>query len=122
MAIYINTEMIRHQLQWGHILKQSNLFLRFVTFTLNWKFHIRDSVKDQTEQAVKNIGEILKAGGVSYSSVVKTTIGLADLKDFQKINAFYAKYFPEPAPARSTFQAAALPLDAKIEIDCIAVL
>ncbi|KAJ8542903.1 hypothetical protein K7X08_005426 [Anisodus acutangulus] len=82
---------------------------------------ISDSVEDQTEQALKNIGEILTAGGVSYSSVVKTTIMLTDMKDFQKVNAIYAKYFPAPAPARSTFQAAALPLDAKIEIDCIAV-
>ncbi|XP_006346215.1 reactive Intermediate Deaminase A, chloroplastic [Solanum tuberosum] len=82
---------------------------------------ISDNVEDQTEQALKNIGEILKAGGVSYSAAVKTTIMLADLGDFQKVNAIYAKYFPDPAPARSTFQAAGLPLNAKIEIDCIAV-
>ncbi|XP_049356471.1 reactive Intermediate Deaminase A, chloroplastic-like, partial [Solanum verrucosum] len=82
---------------------------------------ISDSVEDQTELALKNIGEILKAGGVSYSAAVKTTIMLADLGDFQKVNAIYAKYFPDPAPARSTFQAAGLPLNAKIEIDCIAV-
>ncbi|XP_049374838.1 reactive Intermediate Deaminase A, chloroplastic-like [Solanum verrucosum] len=82
---------------------------------------ISDNVEDQTEQALKNIGEILKAGGVSYSAAVKTTIMLADLGDFQKVNAIYAKYFPDPAPARSTFQAAGLPLNAKTEIDCIAV-
>ncbi|KAK9268895.1 hypothetical protein L1049_000660 [Liquidambar formosana] len=83
---------------------------------------ISDSVEDQTEQVLKNMGEILKAGGASYSSVVKTTIMLADLKDFKKVNEIYAKYFPSPAPARSTYQVAALPLDAKIEIECIAAL
>ncbi|GKV42654.1 hypothetical protein SLEP1_g50029 [Rubroshorea leprosula] len=83
---------------------------------------ISDSVEDQTEQVLKNMGEILKAGGADYSSVVKTTIMLADLSDFQKVNGIYAKYFPAPAPARSTYQVAALPLNAKIEIECIAAL
>ncbi|XP_015898337.2 reactive Intermediate Deaminase A, chloroplastic [Ziziphus jujuba] len=83
---------------------------------------VSDNVEDQTEQVLKNMGEILKAGGAGYSSVVKTTIMLADLKDFKKVNEIYAKYFPSPAPARSTYQVAALPLDAKIEIECIASL
>ncbi|OMO80633.1 Zinc finger, RING-type [Corchorus capsularis] len=83
---------------------------------------VSDSVEDQTEQVLKNMGEILKASGADYSSVVKTTIMLADLKDFKKVNEIYAKYFPSPAPARSTYQVAALPLDAKIEIECIATL
>ncbi|PON91994.1 RidA family [Trema orientale] len=83
---------------------------------------VSENVEDQTEQVLKNMGEILKAGGASYSSVVKTTIMLADLKDFKKVNEIYAKYFPSPAPARSTYQVAALPLDAKIEIECIAAL
>ncbi|CAM8956536.1 hypothetical protein QQ045_017990 [Rhodiola kirilowii] len=83
---------------------------------------ISDNVEEQTEQVLKNMGEILKAGGASYSSVVKTTIMLADLKDFKKVNEIYAKYFPSPAPARSTYQVAALPLDARIEIECIATL
>ncbi|KAG6689662.1 hypothetical protein I3842_11G186400 [Carya illinoinensis] len=71
-------------------------------------------------EVLKNMGEILKAGGASYASVVKTTIMLADLNDFKKVNEIYAKYFPSPAPARSTFEVAALPLGAKIEIECIA--
>lgn len=83
---------------------------------------VSDNVEDQTEQLLKNMGEILKAGGATYSSVVKTTIMLADLKDFKKVNEIYAKYFPSPFPARSTYQVAALPLDAKIEIECIATL
>lgn len=83
---------------------------------------ISDNVEEQTEQVLKNMGEILKAGGTSYSSVVKTTIMLADLNDFKKVNEIYAKYFSSPAPARSTYQVAALPLNAKIEIECIAAL
>ncbi|KAK3199685.1 hypothetical protein Dsin_023100 [Dipteronia sinensis] len=83
---------------------------------------VSDNVEEQTEQVLKNIGEILKASGADYSSVVKTTIMLADLKDFKKVNEIYAKYFPAPAPARSTYQVAALPLDARIEIECIAAL
>ncbi|KAF5730548.1 hypothetical protein HS088_TW19G00139 [Tripterygium wilfordii] len=83
---------------------------------------VSDSVEDQTEQVLKNMSEILKASGADYSAVVKTTIMLADLKDFKKVNEIYAKYFPSPFPARSTYQVAALPLDAKIEIECIATL
>ncbi|XP_011095796.1 reactive Intermediate Deaminase A, chloroplastic-like [Sesamum indicum] len=74
------------------------------------------------KKVLKNIGEILKASGASYSSVVKTTIMLADLNDFKKVNEIYAKYFPAPAPARSTYQVAALPMNARIEVECIAVL
>ncbi|CAH8353645.1 unnamed protein product [Eruca vesicaria subsp. sativa] len=83
---------------------------------------VSDDVEDQTEQVLKNMGEILKASGVDYSSVVKTTIMLADLGDFKKVNEIYAKYFPAPSPARSTYQVAALPLNARIEIECIAAL
>ncbi|KAB5534828.1 hypothetical protein DKX38_017914 [Salix brachista] len=83
---------------------------------------VSQDVEDQTEQVLKNMGEILKASGSHYSLVVKTTIMLADLKDFKKVNDIYAKYFPAPFPARSTYQVAALPLDAKIEIECIAEL
>ncbi|PPD75546.1 hypothetical protein GOBAR_DD27525 [Gossypium barbadense] len=74
------------------------------------------------ESVLKSMGEILKIGCADYSAVVKTTIMLADLKDFKKVNEIYAKYFPSPAPARSTCRVAALPLDAKIEFECIAAL
>ncbi|XP_077243622.1 endoribonuclease L-PSP family protein [Tasmannia lanceolata] len=83
---------------------------------------VSDGTEEQTEQVLKNMGEILKASGIGYSSVVKTTIMLADLKDFKKVNEIYAKYFPSPAPARSTYQVAALPMDARVEIECIAAL
>ncbi|KAL8509513.1 hypothetical protein ACS0TY_016651 [Phlomoides rotata] len=83
---------------------------------------VSDSVEDQTEQVLKNMREILEASGASYTSVVKTTIMLADMKDIKKVNEIYRKYFPAPAPARSTYQVASLPLDARIEIECIATL
>ncbi|CAM6084717.1 unnamed protein product [Calypogeia fissa] len=81
-----------------------------------------EEVEGQTEQIMKNMGEILKAGGASYESVVKTTIMLADLADFQAVNKIYAQFFPGAAPARSTYQVAALPLNARIEIECIATV
>jgi len=83
---------------------------------------VSEDVQGQTEQIMKNMGEILKAAGASYDSVVKTTIMLADLADFKAVNEIYAKYFPGTAPARSTYQVAALPLNARIEIECIAAL
>ena len=79
-----------------------------------------DSVEEQTEQAMKNIGEVLKAGGCTYADVVKTTILLAEMDDFGKINPIYGAVFPEDAPpARSCFTVKDLPLGAKIEIEVI---
>ncbi|CAI7869335.1 unnamed protein product [Closterium sp. NIES-53] len=81
-----------------------------------------ETVEEQTEQLMKNMGAILRAGGADFDSVVKTTIMLADLADFGTVNKIYATYFPAPAPARSTYQVAALPLNARIEIECIALI
>ena len=80
---------------------------------------------DQTRRALRNIGEILKAGGASFGQVVRTTVYLADLADFPAMNEAYAEFFDStsgPQPARSTIQAAKLPKDARIEIDVIAYL
>ncbi|KAJ9507250.1 hypothetical protein QJQ45_006212 [Haematococcus lacustris] len=79
-------------------------------------------VEGQTEQALKNIGAILEAGGASYSHVVKTTILLADMADFAKVNAVYAKYFTEQPPARATYAVKDLPIAARVEIEAIAYL
>ena len=79
-------------------------------------------VRAQTEQVMRNLGEILKAAGVSFDRVVRTTIFLADLADFGAVNAAYGSYFDPPAPARATFQVARLPKDARVEIDAIAQL
>ncbi len=79
-------------------------------------------VRAQTEQVMRNLGEILQAAGVSFDRVVRTTIFLADLADFAAVNETYGGYFDAPAPARATFQVARLPKDARVEIDAIAQL
>ena len=63
---------------------------------------------------------LLDAAGLSFAHVVRTTVFLADMNDFQAMNEVYATFFSEPYPARSTVQAARLPRDARIEIDVIA--
>lgn len=65
---------------------------------------------------------VLEAAGASFASVVKTTVFLKDMAEFPKMNEVYSRYFPENPPARSTVQAAKLPRDVGVEIDCIAVV
>lgn len=83
---------------------------------------ISEAVAEQTEQVLKNLGEVLKAAGTSLDNVVKTTVFLADMNDFAEMNEVYGRYFSENKPARATVQAARLPRDAKVEIDCIALI
>ncbi|MFT3745551.1 MAG: RidA family protein [Pyrinomonadaceae bacterium] len=83
---------------------------------------VSDDVSEQTEQVLKNLAEVLAAAGVGFEHVVKTTIFLASMDDFALVNQVYGKYFSDNKPARATVQAARLPRDAKVEIDCIAVL
>ncbi len=71
-------------------------------------------------RVMQNLGSLLKAAGLSYAHVVRTTIFLADMNDFAAVNEVYASYFSDPKPARVTVQAAKLPRDARIEIDAIA--
>lgn len=78
-------------------------------------------VAAQTEQALVNMGEILKAADMDYSDVVKTTILLADIGDFATVNEIYGKFFPENSPARAAYQVAALPKGGAVEIEAIAV-
>lgn len=77
-------------------------------------------IRAQTRRVMENIGALLTAAGLSYSHVVRTTIFLADLADFEQVNEVYRTYFSEPYPARSTVQVARLPRDARVEIDAIA--
>ena len=74
----------------------------------------------QTHRVFANLGEILKAAGASFDRVVRTTIFLADMNDFAKVNEIYGGYFTAPFPARATVQVARLPKDARVEIDVIA--
>jgi 2-iminobutanoate/2-iminopropanoate deaminase len=79
-----------------------------------------DGVENQTERALMNLTAVLGAAGMSAADVVKTTVFLADMADFATVNAVYARFAVEPAPARSTVQVAALPRGAMVEIEAIA--
>jgi len=83
---------------------------------------LADGIEAQVEQTFKNVAAVLKASGSSMENVVKTTVFLADINDFAKMNEIYAKHFKAPFPARSTVQVARLPRDAKIEIEVIALV
>jgi 2-iminobutanoate/2-iminopropanoate deaminase len=81
---------------------------------------IEGDIAAQTRRVLDNIGALLKAGGLAFSDVVRTTIFLADMNDFAAVNDVYATYFSQPFPARATVQVARLPKDARVEIDAVA--
>ena len=81
---------------------------------------LAQGVEAQTEWALKNLGAILTEAGMSYANVLKTTVFVADLADFAKVNAIYQTYFDGAYPARSCVQVAALPKGGLVEIECIA--
>ena len=81
---------------------------------------LAQGVEAQTEWALKNLGAILTEAGMSYANVLKTTVFVADLADFAKVNAIYQTYFDGDYPARSCVQVAALPKGGLVEIECIA--
>ena len=82
---------------------------------------LAQGVEAQAHQAMKNIGAILRAEKLAYENILKSTIFVQDLGDFQTINQVYAGYFSGEYPARSCVQVAALPLGALVEIECIAL-
>lgn len=83
----------------------------------------QDDVAQQTEQVMQNLEAVLTAAGATWQDVAKTTVFLADMNDFATMNNVYARYFDEAtAPARACVQAARLPKDVQVEIECIAVL
>ena len=80
------------------------------------------TIQDQTRRVLQNIIAIITAAGGSVDSVVKTTVFLRDMDEFADMNAVYAEFFRLAPPARATVEAARLPRDVSIEIDCIAVI
>lgn len=76
-------------------------------------------IEVRAHQVFKNLSAIAKEAGTSLANAVKTTVFLADIKDFAAVNKVYAEYFAEPFPARSAFQVAALPLGADVEVEAI---
>ena len=81
---------------------------------------VEGGVGAQAERALRNLGAVLGAAGLTFADVVKTTIFLADIGDFAAVNAVYATFMPDPAPARSTFAVGALPKGGLVEIEAIA--
>jgi 2-iminobutanoate/2-iminopropanoate deaminase len=83
---------------------------------------VEGGIEAQTRQALTNLGAVLKAAGTSLADVVKMTVFLADIGEFQAMNGVYAEFFGVAPPARSSVQVAALPLGARVEIEAVAVL
>ena len=79
-----------------------------------------EGIEAQTHQALKNLGAVLEAAGVGYEDVVRTMVFLDNMDDFATVNAIYAEYFKESAPARSCVEVARLPKGGLIEIEAIA--
>lgn len=79
------------------------------------------TIQEETHRVMKNLGEILKAAGLNYSNVVKSTIFVKDLNNFVAVNQVYGEYFTSEPPARETVEVSRLPKDANVEISCIAV-
>jgi len=76
----------------------------------------------QVERALRNLGAVLAAAGATWQDVVKTTVFLADIGDFGRVNEVYARHMPDPPPARSTFAVGALPKGGLVEIEAIAIV
>jgi 2-iminobutanoate/2-iminopropanoate deaminase len=81
---------------------------------------VEGDVAAQTRRVMENLAAVLKAAGLTFANVARTTIYLADLSDFAKVNEVYGSFVQEPFPARATVQVARLPRDARVEIDAVA--
>jgi 2-iminobutanoate/2-iminopropanoate deaminase len=83
---------------------------------------VEGDIRVQAKRVLDNLRAVLDASGSSLGRVVKTTCFLADMADFPAFNEVYSEYFAETKPARSTVQVAQLPLNARVEVECIALL
>ncbi|MBA3272864.1 MAG: RidA family protein [Chthoniobacterales bacterium] len=82
---------------------------------------VSEDIAEQTTQVMKNLTAVLKAENLTFDHIVKTTVFMTDLGQFQTMNEIYASYFSNQPPARSTVQVSALPKGARVEIEVIAV-
>ena len=82
---------------------------------------ITTTVEEETNQVMENLGAVLKAAGMNFSNVVKTSIFLKDMNNFPLVNDIYGRFFTQDPPARETVEVARLPKDVNVEISCIAV-
>ena len=83
---------------------------------------ISGSITAEADQVMRNLSALLKAAGLGFEHVVRTTVYLADMNDFSAMNEVYASYLVDPPPARATVQVARLPRDVRIEVDAIAAI
>ena len=83
---------------------------------------VAGGIAEQTDRVLKNLAAVLEASGSSLNQVVKTTVFLADMKEFSGMNEVYATFFAAPPPARATVAAAGLPRDARVEIEAVALV
>lgn len=83
---------------------------------------IPGGIEEQTRHVMQNLQQVLAAAGCGFEAVVKMTIYLADMADFARVNQVYGEFLAPPAPARAAVQVAALPKNARIEIDAVAYL
>ncbi len=82
---------------------------------------VKGGIEAETRRVLQNLAAVLEAAGSSLSRVVKTTVFITNMDEFQKMNAVYAEFFPSAPPARSTVQVSRLPKDACVEIEVIAL-
>jgi 2-iminobutanoate/2-iminopropanoate deaminase len=82
---------------------------------------VTESIEEETNQVMANLGEVLKAGGMNFSNVVKTSIFLKEMDNFPQVNSVYGRFFTQDPPARETVEVARLPKDVNVEISCIAI-
>lgn len=83
---------------------------------------VAGGIAEQTDRVLKNMAAVLEAAGSGLDQVVKTTVFLADMKEFSGMNDVYARFFSGPPPARATVAAAGLPRDARVEIEAVALV
>jgi 2-iminobutanoate/2-iminopropanoate deaminase len=83
---------------------------------------VEGGIEAQTRQVLTNLKHVLESADSGLNFVIKTTVFLQDMRDFANMNSIYAEFFPENPPARSTVQVAALPKNALVEIECVALL
>ena len=105
---------------YSHALVVNNLVFTSGQIPLDTEGNIvSDDVKEQTKQVLDNLSVVLEEAGSDLNSVVKATIFISDMNEFQQINEVYGSYFSEHQPARSCVEVARLPKDVKVEIEVV---
>jgi 2-iminobutanoate/2-iminopropanoate deaminase len=107
---------------YAHFRRAGNLIFVSGQLPVKWDGELATEIGAATAQAIENLRTVLQVAGADLVNVVKTTVFLADIRDFAAMNEVYARYFGAQPPARSSFQVAALPKGARVEIEAIAAV